>query len=175
MKRIFHGLAGLFCLAAGLCLAPRQAHAEDPEINPYECLGRYEAATGNRTIGQIKQEIDKRLPELDKPDEPKSVNAMKHCVVAMLMSRAGNTDAPKHYEAAVENDPNEPGYEMWWGNHYTLFRGARSAVTETAEPHYYEALRKLGEKRKQSKYRDYHKEVESWTRKRLMVLYQQDG
>lgn len=174
MKRLVQGLAGLL-FVAGLCAAPREARAEDPEVNPYECLGRYEAATGNRTISQIKQEIAKRLPELDNKDEPRSVNAMKHCVVAMLMSRTGNGDAPLHYEAAVENAPNEPGYELWWANHFSMFRGARGPVTETAERHYYASLRKLDKLRASGKYRAYHAVVEEWTRKRLIVLYQQDG
>jgi hypothetical protein len=175
MKRFFQGLATLLSLGAGLVAAPRSAHAEDPELNPYECLGRYEAATGNRTISQINQEIKKRLPELDNKDEPKSVNAMKHCVVAMLMSRTGNGDAPKHYEIAVRNAPQEPGYELWFANHYSMFRGARSPVTETAEEHYYASLKKLDALRASGKYRAYHAVVEEWTRKRLMVLYQQDG
>lgn len=175
MKRFFQGLAALLSLGAGLVAAPRLAHAEDPELNPYECLGRYEAATGNRTISQIKQEIKKRLPELDNKDEPKSVNAMKHCVVAMLMSRTGDGDAPLHYEIAVQNAPQEPGYELWWANHYSMFRGARSPVTETAEVHYYASLKKLKALRDSGKYRAYHAVVEEWTKKRLMVLYQQDG
>jgi|GEM_PF-2001639 len=175
MKRFFQGLAGVLSLAAGLVVAPRLAHAEDPELNPYECLGRYEAATGNRTISQIKQEIEKRVPELDNKDEPKSVNAMKHCVVAMLMSRTGDGDAPLHYELAVKNAPQEPGYELWWANHFSMFRGARSPVTETAEVHYYASLKKLDALRVSGKYRAYHAVVEEWTKKRLMVLYQQDG
>lgn len=175
MKRFFKGLATLLSVGAGLAAAPRLARAEDPEFNPYECLGRYEAATGNRTISQIKQELKKRTPELDNKDEPKSVNAMKHCVVAMLMSRTGDGDAPKHYEIAVQNAPQEPGYELWFANHYSMFRGARSPVTETAEVHYYASLKKLEALRGSGKYRAYHAVVEEWTKKRLMVLYQQDG
>jgi hypothetical protein len=175
MKRFSQGLLAVLSLGAGLVAAPRLARAEDPELNPYECLGRYEAATGNRTISQIKQEVSKRLPELDNKDEPKSVNAMKHCVVAMLMSRTGDGDAPKHYEIAVKNAPKEPGYELWFANHYSMFRGARSPVTETAEEHYYASLKKLDALRASGKYRAYHAVVEEWTKKRLMVLYQQDG
>jgi hypothetical protein len=174
MKRFFQGLAALLSLACVSTL-PRVAHAEDPELNPYECLGRYESATGNRTIAQIKQELAKRLKDLDNKDEPKSVNAMKHCVVAMLMSRSGNGDALKHYELAVANAPQEPGYELWWANHYSMFRGARGPVLESAERHYYAALRKLAALRKANKYRAHHQVVEEWTKKRLMVMYQQDG
>ena len=175
MKRFYQKRVGLLGLVTALCAAPRASRAEDPELNPYECLGRYEAATGNRTIGQIRQETEKRLKDLDNPNEPKSVNAMKHCVVAMLMSRTGNGDATKHYELSVQNAPEEPGYELWWGSYYSLYRGARGPVLETAEQHYYASLRKLEALRHAGKYRPHHAVVEEWTKKRLISMYQQDG
>jgi hypothetical protein len=83
-----------------------------PEINPYECLGRYEAATGNRSMTQVRAELEKRLNPLFEGPEPQTVKAMKACVVAMLKSRLGDSDAAEYYEMAVENDPEEPGYEF---------------------------------------------------------------
>ena len=47
-----------------------------PEINPYECLGRYEAATGNRSMAQVRAELEKRLHPLFEGDEPHTVKAM---------------------------------------------------------------------------------------------------
>ena len=103
------------------------AHAEDrgPEINPYECLGRYEAATGNRSMDQVRAELNKRLTPLWDAEEPHTVRAMKACVVAMLKSRLGDTDAEKYYKIAVDEDPEEPGYEFWYGRYFSGFRGAR--------------------------------------------------
>jgi hypothetical protein len=153
------------------------AHAADrgPDINPYECLGRYEAATGNRSMSQVRAELNKRMNPLFEGPEPQTVRAMKACVVAMLKSRLGDTDAGDYYKMAVENDPEEPGYEFWYGRYYSGFRGARGVIVESAEDHFYAALKKLDAKRAAGKYRDYHAVVEEWTRKQLMYSYQEDG
>jgi hypothetical protein len=164
--------------AIGLMLAITSiASAEDrgPEINPYECLGRYEAATGNRSMTQVRAELEKRLNPLFEPGEPPTVKAMKACVVAMLESRLGDGDAPKHYAMAVAEDPEEPGYEFWFGRYYSGFRGARGPIVESAEDHFYRALEKVAAKRKAGKFREYHAVVEEWTRKQLLVSYQEDG
>jgi hypothetical protein len=153
------------------------AAAEDrgPEINPYECLGRYESATGNRTMPQVRKELNKRMSPLFEPGEPPTVKAMKACVIAMLKSRLGDSDAGDYYAMAVANDPEEPGYEFWYGRYYSGFRGARGPVVENAEDHFYAALEKLKAKKAAGKYREYHAVVEEWTRKQLMVIYQEDG
>jgi hypothetical protein len=153
------------------------ARAEDrgPEINPYECLGRYEAATGNRNMTQVRAELEKRTHPLFEGPEPKTVRAMKACVVAMLKSRLGDSDAGDYYAMAVQNDPDEPGYEFWYGRYYSGFRGARGVIVESAEDHFYKALEKLDAKRAAGKFRDYHQVVEDWTRKQLIYAYQEDG
>ena len=168
-------------LCAALALTHMAAAAEPtasdrgPELNPYECLGRYEAATGNRSMAQVQKELDKKLSPLFEPGEPHTVKAMKACVVAMLESRLGNSDAPKHYQMAIDEDPEEPGYEFWFGHYWNGFRGARGPIVERAEDHYYAALEKLKAKKAAGKYRDYHSVVEEWTRKQLLVSYQEDG
>jgi hypothetical protein len=146
-----------------------------PEINPYECLGRYEAATGNRSMTQVRAELDKRLNPLFEGPEPRTVRAMKACVVAMLKSRLGDSDAADYYEMAVTNDPEEPGYQYWYGRYYSGFRGARGVIVENAEDHFYKALELLDRKRAQGKFRPYHQVVEDWTHKQLMYSYQEDG
>ena len=153
------------------------AAAEDrgPEMNPYECLGRYEAATGNRSMTQVRAELEKKLHPLFEPGEPHTVKAMKACVVAMLESRLGDDAAPEHYALAIQEDPEEPGYEYWFGHYWNGFRGARGPIVERAEDHYYRALDKLEAKRKAGKFREYHEVVEEWTRKQLLVSYQEDG
>jgi hypothetical protein len=146
-----------------------------PEINPYECLGRYEAATRARSIAQMSAELGKRLDPLFEEGEPATVRAMKLCVIALLKSRLGESDAADYYERAVRENPDEPGYEMFFGSYYSGFRGAHRPVLELAEKHYYLALEKLDALRQSGRFRDYHAVVEEWTRKRLLVLYQEDG
>jgi hypothetical protein len=155
------------------------AHADPvdqgPEINPYECLGRYEAATGNRSMSQVREELEKRLHPLFDKDEPHSVRAMKLCVVARLEARLGDDNSADHFAQAVAENPEEPGYELFYGELYSGFRGARGPVLEKAEDHYYRALEKLNALRASGKYRDYHAVVEEWVHKKLLVLYQEDG
>ena len=169
---IVRGVCFGLALAASASAKPTD---KGPDINPYECLGRYEAATGNRSIPQVQAELDKRLNPLFEGDEPHTVRAMKLCVVAMLESRLGNGDAAKHYAMAVAEDPEEPGYELWYGMLYSNFRGARGVVVESAEDHFYKALEKIDSLRKSGKFKEYHAVVEEWVHKRLLITYQEDG
>ncbi len=165
------------CLALAISGVASAAGPEDrgPEINPYECLGRYEAATGNRSMTQVRAELEKRLHPLFEGDEPHTVKAMKLCVVAMLESRLGDDHAAEHYAGAVAEAPEEPGYELWYARLYANFRGARGIVVEKAEDHFYKALEKIDALKANGKFRDYHKVVEEWAHKGLLVTYQEDG
>ena len=58
---------------------------------------------------------------------------------------------------------------------YSNFRGARGIVVEPAEDHFYKGLEKIDALKRAGKFRDYHKVVEEWIHKRLMVTYQEDG
>jgi hypothetical protein len=146
-----------------------------PEINPYECLGRYEAATGNRTMSEVRGELVKRSEPPFDPDDAPGARAVKLCVIALLKSRLGDADASRYYDWAIREAPEEPGFEMFAGNYYAGFRGARRPVLELAERHYYRALAALDALRATDRFRDYHAVVEQWVRKRLLVLYQEDG
>jgi len=172
---IVRGLCAASAVSSIASLASAADSPYGPEINPYECLGRYEAATGNRSMTQVRAELDKRLNPLFEGPEPKTVRAMKACVVAMLKSRLGDSDAADYYEMAVTNDPEEPGYQYWYGRYYSGFRGARGVIVESAEDHFYKALELLDRKRAAGKFRDYHQVVEDWTHKQLMYSYQEDG
>jgi hypothetical protein len=163
------------CLAAVFRATVASAAPAGPEINPYECLGRYESATRARSIAQMRAELEKRLDPPYEKGEPPTVRAMKFCVIALLKSRLGDSDAGEYYERAVRENPAEPGYEMFFGGYYSGFRGAHRPVLELAETHYYRALDKLEALKKEDRAREYHAVVEEWVRKRLLVLYQEDG
>jgi hypothetical protein len=171
-------LAHAVSIATAIFTLSRLAAADSslgPEINPYECLGRYEAATRARSIAQMEAALAKRLDPLFEEGEPATVRAMKLCVIALLKSRVGDSDAAEYYARAVQENPEEPGYEMFYGGYYSGFRGAHRPVLELAEKHYYRALEKLEALRRAGKFREYHAIVEEWVRKRLLVLYQEDG
>jgi len=146
-----------------------------PELNPFECYGRYQYATENRTIAEMRHELDQRLAWLEEAGQPKTVLAIKLCVIAKLKARVGDMDAWSWYERSLEADPVEPGLELWAAQYWTGHRGARRPVAEPAEVHYYAALRKLEAIKKAGRWKEYHSIVEDWVRHDLTILYQMDG
>jgi len=81
---------------AFVLLGARAAAAEPvagPEINPFACQGQAEAVESDRTIGQMRDELAKKLDPLFAPTDPPTVRAIKLCVVAMLKTRVGAGDA----------------------------------------------------------------------------------
>jgi hypothetical protein len=146
-----------------------------PELNPFECYGRYQYATENRTIAEMRHELKQRLEWLDEAGQPDTVLAIKLCVIGKLKARVGDTDAWEWYERSLRADPVEPGLELWAAQYWTGHRGVRRPVAEPAEVHYYAALRKLEAIKKAGRWKDYHTIVEDWVRHDLTVLYQMDG
>ncbi len=146
-----------------------------PELNPFECYGRYQYATENRTIAEMRHELKQRLEWLDEAGQPDTVYAIKLCVIAKLKARVGDVDAWDWYERSLKADPVEPGLELWAAQYWTGHRGVRRPIVEPAEVHYYAALRKLEAIKKAGRWKDYHTIVEDWVRRDLTVLYQMDG
>ncbi len=146
-----------------------------PELNPYACQGRAEALEADRSIGQIRAELEKRLePPYLATDAP-SVRALKLCTLAELKKRIGDDDAIDFYARAIRENPQEPGYEFFAGRYYAGARGAKGPVVELAEKHLYRALDKLQRLRDAGRFRDFHRIIEDHTQKQLLVLYQKDG
>ena len=149
--------------------------ADWPEINPFECYGRYQYAAENRTIPEMRHELSQRLDWLNEAGQSDATLAIKLCVIAKLKARVGDTDAWSYFERSLAADPYEPGMELWAGQYWTQNRGARRQVVEEGEKHLYAALAKLERYKKEGRYREYHAIVEDWVRRDLTVLYQMDG
>jgi hypothetical protein len=170
----------LAALLSLVVLRPADARAADAipqgaDINPFACLGRWEIHTKDRSVAQMEKDLERLLDPLFQPEDPRTIRALKACVVGMLKSRLGHSDARKYYLMALEENPKEPGYELWAGNYWSGFRGARRPVVELAERHYYAALDKLEQLKQKRQWHPWHDVVEEWVRKRLLVLYQEDG
>jgi hypothetical protein len=146
-----------------------------PEINPFECYGRYQYATENRTIAEMRHELAQRLEWLDEAGQSDAAFAIKLCVIAKLKARVGDTDAWSYFERSLVADPYEPGMELWAAQYWTGNRGARRQIVEEGERHLYAALAKLEKYKNAGRFREYHAIVEDWTRRELTVLYQMDG
>jgi hypothetical protein len=174
-QRLPIGLRSLGILVLLLARPLRAETSRGPEINPFACQGQAEVLEADRTIGETRAELAKRMDPLALPEDPATVRAIKLCVVAELKRRVGDADAITYYERAIEANPDEPGFEMFAGRYYGGARGAHAPVLELAEKHYYRALAKLDRLREQRRWRDYHDVVLDHVQKGLLVLYQQDG
>jgi hypothetical protein len=176
---------GTFAAGEASTAAKARPQAEDksesatpqgwPEINPFECYGRYQYATENRTIKEMRHELAQRLDWLDEAGQADAVLAIKLCVIAKLKARVGDADAWSYFERSLAADPYEPGMELWAAQYWTGNRGARRQVIEEGEKHLYAALAKLEKYKKEARFREYHAIVEDWARRELTVLYQMDG
>jgi hypothetical protein len=151
------------------------APVDGPEINPFACQGQAEAVESDRTIGQMRFELEKKLDPVFAPTDPPTVRAIKLCVIAMLKTRVGEADAIDWYERAIAQNPDEPGFEMFAGRYYGGARGAKGPIADLAEKHYYRALAKLEALKAAGRYRDFHAIVEEYVQKGLLTLHQQDG
>lgn len=162
-------------LAVFFSFTARAEEDRGPQINPFECYGRWENATGSHTISQMNYELDKLMNPEFKPGDPLTRRAIKLCVIGRVKSRVGDADAIEYLDRAIELDPEEPGLELWAGDYYMSVRGAGRPIYQLAEQHLYRALEKLEALKEKGKFRAWHATVESWVQKRLLMLYQEDG
>jgi len=91
------------------------------------------------------------------------------------MRRVGDGRAGAAYERAIALSPDEPGLELWYGRYLRDVRGARHPLDEPAELHHYGAIEKLAAVRRAGDAQDFDAVTESWVRRGLMSLYQEDG
>lgn len=158
--------------AAALLLAAPAAAQQAPG---FLCLGESESLMRGTSPGEIRAERDKRLAALEAGKVEPALVAHTHCVVAELMRRVGDARAADHFERAVELNPKDPAYELWYGRYYQWSRGASSPLTESAEGHFYEALDKLEGHEGVTQVGSTSATTREWTRRNLALLYQEDG
>lgn len=171
MRRLAAALVGATLAAA----APARAQAPEPRANPFACLGEGEALSRGMSTAEVEAEIAKRLESPPAADEGKFEVARHHCVTAELMRRVGDGRASVYYEKAIGAHPGEPGFELWYGYYLRNVRGPRAPLTESAEAHYFGALDKLKAVRDAGAAQEFDDITESWVRRGLMSLYQEDG
>ncbi|MEP7050255.1 MAG: hypothetical protein ABJB12_07885 [Pseudomonadota bacterium] len=159
----------------GFASSAHAGPAPGPELNPFSCIGDAEAASEDRSIAQIRSELDKKLDPPFVVSDPLSIRAEKLCVIAQLKARVGDTDAIDYFEQAIFLNPDEPGYDLFAGNYYGGARGAKGPVLESAEKYLYRALEKLEKLRQRGRFRGFHSVVHERVQRALLTLYQQDG
>ncbi|HEY2515177.1 MAG TPA: hypothetical protein VGI39_30130 [Polyangiaceae bacterium] len=166
------GVVGAGALAA-LTFARAAAAQETP--SPFACFGEAQAIETGVSTADLAQERDKRVTEPAPEGETPAALAHRMCVIAELMSRLGDADAPDYFERAIAAAPDEGGYELWYGAYLGGVRGATLPLIERAEVHLYRALDKVRARKARGAARPFDATTEEWAERRLIDLYQSDG
>jgi hypothetical protein len=153
--------------------APAWGDPPAPRANPFACMGEGESLTRGMSTAEIEAEVEKRVAHPPPADDPDL--ARHHCVTAELMRRVGDGRAPTYYEKAIAAAPDEPGMELWYGYYLRNVRGPRHPLDEEAELHHHRALEKMRQVQAAGLAQDFDEITESWVRRGLMTLYQEDG
>jgi hypothetical protein len=161
---------------AVLAMAPAAIAQEPPaRANPFACLGEGESLIRGNSTAEIEAEVRKRVDNPPPPEDGPLEAARHHCVTAELMRRVGDPRAAAYYEKAIATTPGEPGMELWYGYYLRNVRGPRAPLTEQAEQHHFQALEKMERVRARGQAQEWDDVTESWVRRGLMNLYQEDG
>ena len=152
--------------------APAPAEAG---VHPFACPGEAASIMRGLSAAQIAEERDKWLQILKESNDPAPAMAHKYCVQAELMRRIGDPRAAGYYEKALTANPNEPGYELWYGYYLRNVRGPGYPLTEQAETHYFQSVQKMETRKSAGPVQDYDGVTQDWTRRGLVALYQDDG
>lgn len=149
-------------ILAGLAL---QIHA-----NPFACYGGAEVFMREMDPGLMSKIIDERV-------NAKDAIAMDDCTTAELMRRNGDVRAEKFYLKALEKDPNEAGFYLFYANYLTQNRGSWVPLTEKGEKYYYIGLDKIRAKEaaQEGKLSKPDATVKDWLLRGLVKIYQNDG
>ena len=155
--------------------SPARAQQPPARANPFACLGEGESLIRGNSTAEIEAEVRKRVDNPPPPEDGPLEAARHHCVTAELMRRVGDPRAAAYYEKAIATAPAEPGMELWYGHYLRNVRGPRAPLTEQAEQHHFQALEKMERVRAQGQAQEWDDVTESWVRRGLMNLYQEDG
>lgn len=145
-------------------LASSVAAAVFGQPNPYRCEG------DARTIGRGLSLKDVK----DRADELSRIGgAIELCTAAELFKRLGSPRAGALYERAIEREPDEPVYELLYGDYLRLYRGAgQRPLFQKAEKHLFSARGKLLRLKTPPAW---SKSTEERIQRSLTALYERDG
>lgn len=136
--------------------------AQAQRIDPFACPGAAQDRFERHTLDQVRRHVETLIAA--KPSD-----ALTLCIIAELMKRLGDYRAPDYYEAALQADPSEPGYELFYADYLRNFRGPRRPLFPTAEEHYFEGLEKAAATPGSAQI------AQSRLERGLISLYQNDG
>src|SRR5262249_51839288 len=137
--------------------------------NPYRAEGTAQMMGHLDSLKQLRTDANRLAKTASTPVE--------FCTVAELYKRLGDPRAPQYYRKAIDRDPDEPAYELFFGDYLRLYRGAdQRPLFPEAEKHLLAAQEKLNRlKRNPATMRDWDSSTTDRVKRSLTSLYERDG
>lgn len=139
----------------------------EPVKNPYACYDH--AQFQLRSLSYPRLSRAAKSLEGQKRDEP-----LYYLELAELMKGTGNPRAEFYYRKAIDSDPNEPAFHLFYADYLRNYRGPRKPLFPRAENQYFEALRGL-RRSDPKQVRNWDDETARRVERGMIALYQEDG
>ena len=143
------------------------------DSNPYVCRDVVEICDKKKKRACTPEELED-LIEIERRTSAKSA-ALLSCKLGELYKRSGSYEAEEAYRSAINDDPEEPAYELFYADYLRNFRGAAGALIPDAEDRYSRAQKKLQDRRDSGTTRRLDEVIQRDVERGLADLYQRDG
>jgi hypothetical protein len=157
------------CFVGLILLAPGVAYASGRNQNPFGAQDAAIKFSKGKSSSELHQEIERQISGASTADQ--------FCYLAELMKRNGDYRASQYYEKAIRAEPDEPAYELFYGEYLRNFRGPLRPLFPGAEKHLLQAKAKLQRLKNgpSEEKRLWDAEVENRLTRALVALYERDG
>jgi len=135
--------------------------------NPFALERQAEAIILEYSYSQVREIVNQKKQE--------ATTAVDFFLIAELMKRIGNYQATEYYEKAIQADPSEPAYELFYARYLRNFRGPQRPLFPAAEKHYFRGLLKIKQNKITQTQKYWDRNTEGQIDRELVTLYQEDG
>src|SRR5665811_286114 len=115
--RRFCGASLLSATVLCFACAFAQEHSR-AEVTPFELVQTVCQIPQDYKLRDLSEQVRRDLAKLDTAD------AVFYFCLAERMERLGDYRAPEFYEKAIQTDPTEPNYDLFYGDYLRNIRGA---------------------------------------------------
>jgi|GEM_PF-983509 len=161
-----------FLIWAVAAILIQLAHAQAPSttvlLNPLGLPSRCEIGDNDST-NKLRKDLQRALSLTSRHDP------VHYFCIAERMKRLGDCRAEEFYERAIQADPDNPNYELYYADYLRNFRGAQTPLFPRAEDHYYKSLAKIEAIPDSHGFTRSGNDTESLVERGLIALHQQDG
>lgn len=135
--------------------------------DPYACVEHARILVRDKSSSRLS-EIISALVKQDGSE------ALYYLEIAELMKGSGSPRAEYYYKKALEGDPREPAFNLFFADYLRNHRGPLKPLYPRAEAHYFEAFEKLARLNSGNR-PSWHDETARRVERGLIALYQEDG